>query len=297
MNLHLGTISSKLSIDPKLTPLIIAGPTAAGKSSLALQIAGEMGGEIINADSKQIYVDVPIITAQPSVSYQALCPHHLYGHHAGSEPYSVGKWLEELNPVLISVWERGHKPIIVGGTGMYLQALIEGIAPIPNIDACFVEQAKERFEVMGKDKLANWLTETSPEHTGTVYLQDPQRLIRASSVFLATGRSIVSWQKEPKIKLLPMAPEFKLTAPIREDLYSRIDQRVLSMIEAGAVKEVETLLTRITLNEAPVWKIIGVGELAAYLQEKITLDQAISKIQQHTRNYAKRQMTWFRNRL
>ncbi len=272
--------------------IILTGPTGSGKSALAMQWAMERGGVILNADAMQMYADVRILTARPSMEDEARVPHRLYGIWQAAEVGSVTRWLEVVIHEIRRCWSEGKLPILVGGTGMYIKVLMEGISPIPDIPS----DIRQEVRAMPHTSLHPTLAAVDAAMAARLKPGDTQRLARALEVIRTTGRSLADWQKEPRTPPLPEA-QFNLyihTLP-RETLYERINQRVHIMVEEGAIEEVEALL-RLGLPPAmPLSQAVGVPEFTAYLQNIIPLEEAITRTQQHSRNYAKRQETWMRN--
>lgn len=272
------------------TPVLIAGPTASGKSELALRIAEEKGGVIVNADALQVWSCWRILSARPSQEDEARAPHMLYGHlHPGTE-YSVGHWLREIAPIL-----RGpRRPIIVGGTGLYLTALTKGLAEVPATPPEIRAEADARIAREGHLAL---LAELDPQTAARIDGNNPARVQRAWEVLRATGMGLAEWQARTAPPLLPLSRCVPIVIDADRDwLAERIDRRFVQMIEAGALAEVETVL--------PIWdptalwaRAIGAPELVAHLRGEVTLDEAIERAQAASRQYAKRQRTWFRNRM
>lgn len=289
------------SIKPNI--LIIAGATASGKSALALSIAQKTAKEnrnsvIINADSQQLYQELRILTARPTPEEEALAPHKLYGIMPAAQPASVGIWLKLARMEIDWARSTGVQPIVVGGTGMYLKALMEGIAEIPDVASEVRQQATRDYEHMGKEAFSERLKTVDPEFFQRLQAYDRQRLIRAYEVWLGTGKPLGFWQTQ-KAEPAYAKEEFrvKLVDIPRDELYRRCDQRFITMIEQGAIEEVKHLVSLNLSSELPAMKSVGVKELSDYLISKCTIDEAIEKSQQSTRNYAKRQLTWFRNQL
>ncbi len=276
--------------------VVVAGPTASGKSGLALAIATAFEGTIINADSMQVYRDLEILTARPGEAARARAPHRLYGVLDGADPCSAGRWrdlaLKETEQALAA----GRLPIVVGGTGLYLRSLMRGMASIPEVAPQFRQQASDLHRRIGGEAFHQALAERDPAMAVRLRPSDTQRLIRAWEVFAATGRSLDEWQKE-----LPVPPTHKflvfLLLPPREHLYRAADQRFDAMIEAGALDEVEALVARRLDPALPVMKSLGVKPLAAYLAGQISRQQAIELGKRDTRRYAKRQFTWLKTQL
>lgn len=270
--------------------IILTGPTASGKTALALQMAQDVRGEIINADSMQLYQHLTILTACPSATEKAQIPHHLYQVLGDHDISSAGWWVGQAIKKINSVLDRNHIPIIVGGTGMYLRSLTDGISPIPDIPVDIREQARLLAQEPG---FYQRVVAMDPLIAGKLKENDLQRLTRAYEVKLATNRSIIDWQQD-KPQPLPCHFEKIALAPERNWLHGRISHRLNLMIEAGALDEVKNLLARSVRPDSPILRAVGFKELAAYIQGKINLDQAIDLAKIATRQYAKRQMTWIR---
>lgn len=271
-------------------PVLIAGPTASGKSALALRLAETQGGVIINADALQVYGCWRLLTARPGPADEARAPHRLYGHVARDEGYSVGHWLREVAAILAT----GARPIIVGGTGLYLTALTEGLVDIPPIPPEIRAEADELRAARGIGALRAML---DPATTARIDTANPARVQRAWEVLRTTGRGLATWQAETGAPLLPLAETEALVIDAPADrLASRIDQRFDAMMAAGTLDEVRA--------ELPFWqparpsaRAIGAPELVAHLHGEMPLDVAVAAAKLATRQYAKRQRTWFRNRL
>jgi tRNA dimethylallyltransferase len=269
---------------------LIAGPTASGKSALALRLAVRTGGAVINADSAQVYSDLPILSAAPSAEERGQAEHLLYGALDGKQPCSAADWAVMAKSAIRRLHSEGRMPILVGGTGLYLRTLLEGIAPIPPIDPGI------RARIRANDVAANLaqLTRLDPVAATKLNPADTTRIARALEVVESTGRTLAEWQEQREggiggdIELQAL-----LLLPPRPWLYERCDLRFAKMIGQGALKEVEALLARNLDPDLPVMRAIGVPELRAHLRGEITIDQAIAAGQQATRRYAKRQYTWF----
>lgn len=274
------------------------GATASGKSAFALSLAQKNNSVIINADSQQVYSDLRILTARPSPQEEVLVTHKLYGIMAAHESCSAGVWLRYAKMEIDWARTQNITPIVVGGTGLYIKSLTEGIAEIPDIDTAVRAQAMSDYEQMGKDAFSERLRAIDPEFFERLKVYDRQRLVRAYEVWLGSGKSLSWWQnrtvnppyQEGEIEII------KIELP-REELYRRCNARFEQMIEAGAVDEVRQLITLNLPDNLPIMKTIGVRELSAYLRGEISLDEATELCQTATRQYAKRQMTWFRNQL
>lgn len=275
--------------------LLIAGPTASGKSALALELAERLDGEIVNADALQLYADLRILTARPSPQEQARAPHHLFGVADGADGWSVGRWLDAALPVLAEIAGRGRQAIVVGGTGLYFRALTQGLADIPAVPKTVRDAAAETFERLGEGAFRQALAERDPAAAARIAPGDRQRLLRAYEVAEGTGRALSDWQADTAAPLAPSQWRAVVLEPDREALYARCDARLHTMIGQGALEEVQALTARGLDPLAPIMKAVGVRELAAHLSGELTLDQAVALAQQETRRYAKRQLTWFRN--
>lgn len=269
---------------------VIAGPTASGKSALALALAEQIGGVIVNADSAQIYRDLHILSAAPTADNVRRVEHRLYGVRDGALPCSAADWAELARTEIADIRERGQMPIIVGGTGLYLRTLLEGIAPVPAIEA----EVRARVRAASTEDNRAKLRTLDPDSATRLKPGDTTRISRALEVILSTGRTLGEWQRE---KEGGIAGNVELRAlillPPRKWLYARCDERFAHMIDMGAVSEVEALLARKLNANLPVMRAIGVRELSAYLRREISLDDATAAGQHATRRYAKRQYTWF----
>jgi tRNA dimethylallyltransferase len=271
---------------------LIAGPTASGKSALALRLAERTGGAIVNADSAQVYRDLPILSAAPSTEDQARAEHLLYGVLDGAQPCSAADWAGMARAEIERLHGAGRLPILAGGTGLYLRTLLDGIAPIPPIDPDI------RAKVRGNGVAENLaeLTSLDPVAATTLNPGDTTRIGRALEVVRSTGRTLADWQEKREggigelIELRPL-----LLLPPRPWLSARCDRRFADMVDRGALREAEALLARKLDPALPVMRAIGVRELGAHLRGELTIDQAIAAGQLATRRYAKRQYTWFSN--
>jgi tRNA dimethylallyltransferase len=276
--------------------ILIAGPTASGKSALALDLARQKNGTIINADAMQVYAGLPILTAQPNAAEQKEIPHELYGVTDPAEASSAGKWLALATAVIDKTIALGRMPILVGGTGMYFKSLVGGLVEIPPVPDEVRAETEKLYAELGEKKFRHTLAKLDPVSAERIEKNDRQRLIRAYEVVLHTGKSLSHWQKKTAVGFLDdFSVESHLLMPEREKLYENCDRRFVAMIERGAIDEVKNLLQRNLNPELPAMKILGMREITAYLKGEINLNDATIKGQQATRNYAKRQMTWFRN--
>jgi tRNA dimethylallyltransferase len=275
--------------------LLIAGPTASGKSALALRLAEALDGEIVNADALQLYGDLAILTARPSPQEVARVPHHLFGVADGADGWSVGRWLQTALPLLEAIAARGRRPIVVGGTGLYFRALTQGLADVPAVPAAARQAAAEAFDRLGEAGFRDVLAELDPAAAQRIAPGDRQRLLRAMEVAQATGRSLSAWQAQTRPPLSPDAWRAAVIEPDRAALYARCDARFEAMVAQGALDEVAALTARGLDPLAPIMKAVGVRELASFLAGERPLDEAVALARQETRRYAKRQFTWLRN--
>ena len=276
--------------------IVVAGPTASGKSQIALAVAHEFAGTIINADSMQVYRDLRVLTARPSDDELALAPHRLYGEIDAAESCSAGRW-RDLALIEIARARRERRlPILVGGTGLYLSALLEGIADIPAVPAAVVAEARALHAQLGGKEFHHALAALDPISAAKLPAADTQRLVRAFAVVCATGIPLSTWQQRQAPHHGPAAGAVILLPP-REALYAAIDQRLERMFASGAIDEVRGLLARHLSPLLPAMKAVGVREIGSYLAGECTRDVALAAAQQASRRYAKRQYTWFRNRL
>ncbi len=290
---------SKAAAIDKVKAVVIAGATASGKSALALDLAAETGGTVINADSMQIYRDLPILSAQPDAAAMAAVPHRLYGVLPLDDPATAARWAELAAQEIRASWEAGRPPFLVGGTGLYLKALLDGFAPIPDIDPKHREEAQALLAELGAAGLHARLAARDPETAAKLRPTDSQRLMRAWEVLSATGKPLAWWQKQPSTPPLGVAALSFVTAPARDQLYAACDDRLITMVARGAIEEVAA--ARRAYPEADQeqagFKALGFRELARHLDGAWSLEEAVSAAQQATRNYAKRQGTWFRRQL
>jgi tRNA dimethylallyltransferase len=278
--------------------VVLAGATGSGKSRLAQWIAESTGGVIINADSQQMYRELRILTARPTPQEEARLPHRLYGSLPADEGCSAGRWLKLAGEAIDSAHEEGKLPIVVGGTGLYLRTLMEGISFIPDIQPHVRRRSLALYKQLGGEGFHAMLAERDPQMASRLRPGDRQRMMRAWDVMEQTGRSLAEWHREGKAPRYRRECFFSLRLDLpREELYARCDQRFALMMEQGALKEVEALLALNLAASLPLMRAVGVRELGAYLGGGMTLEEAIAKSQQATRNYAKRQLTWFRHQM
>jgi tRNA dimethylallyltransferase len=274
---------------------LIAGPTASGKSALALKLAQMTGGELINADSMQLYADLQVLTARPSREEALLAPHHLYGVADAADGWSVGRWLAAARAVLadVALWRR--PAIVVGGTGLYFRALTRGLADVPAVPRAVTARLTEEYARTGELALRPRLARLDPEAAARIARGDRQRLVRALAVAEATGRPLSVWQADTEPLLEPDDYHALVLEPPRSALYAACDARLAAMFDAGAIEEVRALAARGLDPLLPAMKAVGVREIIAHLEGQISLEEALARSQQETRRYAKRQLTWFRN--
>lgn len=277
--------------------LLIAGPTASGKSGLALAIAEEFDGVVINADSMQVYDVLGVVTARPGPEDEARAPHRLYGVLPPSRACSAAEWRDLAAAEMARAWRQGKLPIVVGGTGLYLRTLSRGISPVPDIPDAIRQAARALLAASGNAAFHARLAERDPVMAGRLDVGNSQRLVRAWEVLEATGRSLAEWQALPLEGAVAARWLTLSLAPPREALYATCDRRFAKMVEAGALDEVAALLALGLDPALPAMKALGVPELAAHLRGEIDLDEATRRACQATRNYAKRQLTWFRHQL
>jgi tRNA dimethylallyltransferase len=276
--------------------VLIAGPTASGKSRLAMRLAERIGGAVINADSMQVYAGPRILTARPTDAEMARAPHLLYGHVGVREPYSVGRYQADAIGALAQARSLGRIPIFVGGTGLYFGTLTDGIADIPPVPAAIRAATAQRRSALGAEAFFAELAARDPHAAAKLRASDTQRTLRAYEVFEATGRPLAHWQAQIGKPLLEgMAPVRFVLSPPREELHRRIDARFERMIEDGALDEAAHLAG--IDPTLPAAKLLGLRELLAVRAGATTLDEAKSAAKAATRQYAKRQMTWFRQRM
>ncbi|MEH3039009.1 MAG: tRNA (adenosine(37)-N6)-dimethylallyltransferase MiaA [Sphingomonas paucimobilis] len=275
------------------TVALIAGPTASGKSALAIDIARRHDGVVVNADSAQVYRDLRVLSARPSREEEAQAPHRLFGHVDGADPYSAALWAQQATAEIDAAHAAGKLPVLVGGTGLYLRTLIDGIAPVPDIDPAI----RDAVRALPTDRAAQALQREDPAAATRLNPTDTTRIARALEVIRATGRTLADWQRDrvggigDRIALSAM-----LLLPDRDWLTERCDRRLAQMFDGGAVEEVAALLNRSDIApDATVRRAIGVAEIARWQSGDSTRDESLAAARFATRQYAKRQYTWFRN--
>ena len=278
--------------------ILIAGPTASGKSALALELAAKRGGVIVNADSMQVYSDLRIITARPSPDDEKRVRHRLYGHVDAAENYSVGRWFSEAAAALDDALHNRRPAIVAGGTGLYFSTLTRGIAAVPPIPAEIRHEVRGRLDAEGTAALHAELTSRDPAGAARLKPGDRSRISRALEVVLATGRSLSEWHADNTPAPVDLAGTAKIfLMPKRDELGARIDARFDAMMAAGALEEVRALAARHLDPNLPAMKAHGVPWLIRHLEGEITLAEAVAQAKRDTRRYTKRQATWFRNQL
>ena len=285
------------NITPK-TVVIIAGPTASGKSALAIEMAERYNGVVINADASQIYKEITVISAAPTAEDKQKVPHRLYEIFEPGKRGSVADWLPLVVQEIKQCWRDKKLPIVVGGTGFYIEALVKGASPIPETEPEIKQKVAQIIEKEGAQGLYQQLQKIDARGAAMVHANDMTRIRRALEIFLSTGRSIADWFEMPYVSSLPEA-QFVIVAklPALNILDEKCRLRVDAMIKNGALEEVKNLMNKKIPFDFPVMRAIGVPEFCAYLKGDVSLSEAAELVKLHTRQYAKRQLTWFRNRL
>ena len=283
---------------PQKPILIVAGPTASGKSSLALAAADKYNGVIINCDAMQVYRELRLITARPSSEDEAKVPHKLYGVIPAAEACSAGIWRELAVAEIETCWRADRLPIVTGGTGLYIRALMEGLTDIPEIPREIREEVTERRNRIGPEAFRQELAKFDPVSAERLNPTDSQRMIRAYEVYLGTERSLTDWHQDaPATPPLEANYQSIVFEPPRDELYAKCEARIDWMIDNGVLDEVRVLMELNLEPSLPVMKALGVPELITHLRDKMTLEDAVSAAKQATKRYAKRQMTWFRGQI
>ncbi|MBY6240538.1 tRNA (adenosine(37)-N6)-dimethylallyltransferase MiaA [Methylosinus sp. Sm6] len=278
--------------------ILIAGPTASGKSALALAIAARIGGVVVNADSMQVYRDLRILTARPTPDEEDSVRHLLFGHVDASVNYSVGRWLEDFRGALDALEREGATPVVAGGTGMYFKAALFGLSDIPPVPAAIREAVRARAEARPPEELHALLAGRDPETAARLRPTDPQRVLRALEVLEATGRPLASFQNARMAPLLEEASCLAFfLAPRREELYARIDARFDAMLRLGALDEVRALGARALDPALPAMRAHGAPHLLRFIGGEMSLEAAAAQGKLDTRHYAKRQFTFARHQL
>ena len=278
----------------KNTIYFITGPTASGKSKFAIDLSKKIKGEIVNADSMQIYKELKIITARPSQLDNKKIKHHLYGYVDGSNRYNVEKWCQDASQVIKSLNKKNINPIFVGGTGLYIDTLINGIASIPSVPESIRNDSKNLLEKVGKEEFYKIVKKIDEDSIKLIFPNDIQRLRRIWEVFNYSNKKFSEWKKNKNKKFITSLDyKILLFLPDRKKNYERVNKRVLTMIKSGAIEEIENLLKFNYNKDLPIMRAHGVPEISDYLKNKITLEDCIKKIQLVTRHYVKRQNTWW----
>jgi tRNA dimethylallyltransferase len=278
--------------------ILIAGPTASGKSRLALRLAEQLGGVIINADSMQVYRELRILTARPSLEQEALVPHALYGFVPGAEAYSAGRYAGDATRAIAEARAAGRVPIIAGGTGLYFKVLLEGLSPVPAADPDVRAYWRAQADARPPAELHALLASRDVEMASRLMPTDRQRIVRALEVLESTGRSLAAWQREPGEPVLAEADTIRLlVVPDRAAQAAAIDARLDAMLASGALDEVRALLALGLAADLPVMRALGVAPLAAAICGKLPLEEAVRAAKAQTRQYAKRQVTWLKRNM
>lgn len=281
------------------TAILIAGPTASGKSAVAMDVAERLNGVVINADAMQVYAELDVLTSRPSRADEARVPHRLFGCAPAKDAWSAGRWLDAAGGEISAAWQADRVPVIAGGTGLYFKVLEEGLSPIPAVPGTIRDHWRGRLEREGAGVLHGELAQTAPDDAARIEPADGQRVVRALEVLDATGTSLSDhFATARQASVLANADVRRVALmPPREELYGSCDARFEAMLDSGAMDEVERLVAQDLAPDLPAMKAIGVAALAAHLAGKVQLDDAIAQAQKQTRNYAKRQMTWIRNQM
>lgn len=278
--------------------ILIAGPTASGKSALAIRLAQRHRGVVINADSRQVYRELSILTARPGLQDLQAAPHRLYGYVGGGEPYSVGRWLADVQQALAACWQSGDMPIVTGGTGLYFKALLEGLAPIPGVPHEVRVHWRAEAKRLGAVALHALLAARDPHTAARLAPGDTQRLTRALEVLEATGRGLSDWQLQPGTPLVTETEALRLVvSPSREEAHARADARFDAMMAGGALQEAQALAALGYAADAPVMRALGVAPLLEAAQGRMPIETAVCRAKAETRQYIKRQETWFKRNM
>ena len=283
---------------PLPTAILIAGPTASGKSGIAMALARKFDGVIINADSMQVYRELRVLTARPSPEDETAVPHKLYGHVAGADAYSTGRYARDAAVAIAEAQAQGRVAIVVGGTGLYFKALLEGLSPIPPVPDDI--RAHWRGLSLSQGAYALWtvLMHDDPQMALRLDPNDGQRIVRSLEVFHATGRSLAEWQSVPGVPVIEAAKALRLVVlPDREELRQRCDARFDAMMEAGVLEEVQALRRLSLSTDLPVMRALGVKPLMQLIDGLLTREVAIEQTKAETRQYVKRQSTWLRRNM
>ncbi|HWB45235.1 MAG TPA: tRNA (adenosine(37)-N6)-dimethylallyltransferase MiaA [Hyphomicrobiaceae bacterium] len=284
--------------DPTQRTILIAGPTASGKSKLALALAARVNGVIINADSMQVYRELRILTARPSAAEEARAPHALYGFVSGAEAYSAGRYVADAESAIAEARRGGRVPILVGGTGLYFKALLEGLSPIPAADPQVRAYWRAQAELRPAPELHALLAQRDAATAARLMATDKQRIVRALEVLETTGRSLADWQRQPGTPVLRADETVRLLVlPDRAAHRVAIETRLAAMLAGGALEEVRELLALGLDPQLPAMRALGVRPLAAHLKGELSRENAAAATLGETRQYAKRQLTWLRRNM
>jgi len=278
-------------------PLIfIVGPTSIGKSEIAIKLAKKINGEIINADSMQVYSELNILTDRPSLKDQQIIPHHLYGYIKGSNRYNVARWCKDITKIINKNNNKNIYSIIVGGTGLYIDKLLNGLADIPKIPENFKKKSNEALLKLGNESFYKEVCKIDKSSCDKISKNDTQRLKRIWEVYQSTNKPLSKWINDNHFNYFNVLNyKIYLFVPAKDEIYKRVNKRFINMVKIGAVEEVKKLLLLNLDNTLPVMKAHGVPEITKYLSGQYNLEECISKGQQVTRNYVKRQLTWWRS--
>ncbi len=276
--------------------ILIAGPTASGKTALAVDLARRLGGEVVNADAMQVYRELSILTARPTEAEMDGVPHHLFGHVPAAEGHTVARWLDEAAAAIADIRGRGRVPVVVGGTGLYFTALTKGLSAVPPVDPAIRADLRARLAGEGAPALHDLLAARDPAMAARLGRNDGQRILRALEVEASTGRSLLAWQAETGAPVLAWDERIGVVlAPERLVLHQRIARRFAAMVDAGGIAEAAAFAALRLDPALPAMKAIGVPEMIAAAEGRRPLEEAIGDAVTATRRYAKRQETWFRN--
>ena len=279
-----------------MKPVIcIAGPTASGKSAYAVKLAQAVGGEVINADALQVYAELHILSARPVVAEMGDVPHHLFGHVAGDIRYSTGQWLRDVEGVILGCLAREVVPVLVGGTGLYFRALLEGLADIPKVPEDVRAKTETFLKTDGIAALRALAETLDPFATARVLGDDPQRLQRIVNVAQGTGHNLSHWQENTRPVVPTCFAKYCVLTPPRETLYARINTRYEDMLRGGGLLEAKRVFDMGLDESLPLMKAIGLRQLRRYFEGQSSLNDAVEDAKRESRRFAKRQMTWFRN--
>lgn len=272
---------------------IVVGPTASGKTKLAIDLAEEINAEIVNADSLQVYKENPIISAQPTLQERRGIQHHLFGYISGKEEYLITRWLNDVKSIIENT---SKSLVLVGGTGFYLKHLIFGLAEIPQVPDEVRSEVRGMHLAIGNEEFYKVLSQVDPIVADKISSNDYKRMLRAYEVIKFTGKSILQWQRECKYSALPLENvSMIILEPERKALYEKINKRFIHMLDNGVMEEVKKILDMDCEPSRGIMKSHGIPELVSFIRGEIKLEEAIAKAQQVTRNYAKRQTTWFKH--